>query len=217
MKYLIQIYTGAAADSWERSRESEQDAVSRRVHRDPRDAGRDRRRAAAAGRDGHDRARPGRHARSRPTARSPRPRRRSAATTCSRPTISTRRSSSPRGSRPRGWAARSRCGRWWSADRAGLPRAVGPRARRAGRLPRRLRPRRGGRPGGLRDRRRALAARRHAGEPGRVARWRPRATARSTASAASGRSPHKTQLLEVPEADGATRSRTRRSATSGSS
>ena len=47
-----------------------------------------------------------------------------------------------------------------SAARAGLPRRVGPRARHADRLPRRLRPRRGGRPGGVRDRRRALAARR---------------------------------------------------------
>ena len=50
--------------------------------------------------------------------------------------------------------------------RAGLPRRVGPRPRRADRLPRRLRPRRGGRPGGVRDRRRALAARRHPGNPG---------------------------------------------------
>ena len=39
---------------------------------------------------------------------------------------------------------------------------VGPRPRLPDRLPRRLRPRRGGRPGGVRDRRRALAARRGA-------------------------------------------------------
>ena len=53
--------------------------------------------------------------------------------------------------------------------RAGLPRRVGPRPREPGRLPRRLRPRRGGRAGGVRDRRRALASRRRAGESGRVA------------------------------------------------
>ena len=65
-------------------------------------------------------------------------------------------------SRRRGWAARSRSARSWSGSRprAGLPRRVGPRPRRADRLPRRLRPRRGGRAGGVRDRRRALAARR---------------------------------------------------------
>ena len=44
--------------------------------------------------------------------------------------------------------------------RPGLPRPVGPRPRGPDRLPRRLRPRRGGRAGGVRDRRRALAARR---------------------------------------------------------
>ena len=65
---------------------------------------------------------------------------------------------------------------------------MGPRPREPGRLPRRLRPRRGSRSGGVRDRRRALAARRHARQPGRLARRRPRATGRSTASAASGRS-----------------------------
>ena len=53
---------------------------------------------------------------------------------------------------------------------AGLPRGVGPRARGADRLPRRLRPRRGSRAGGVRDRGRALAARRHAGQPRRLAR-----------------------------------------------
>ena len=46
---------------------------------------------------------------------------------------------------------------------------MGPRARLADRLPRRLRPRRGGRAGGVRDRRRALAARRRPGQPGRLA------------------------------------------------
>ena len=89
----------------------------------------------------------------------------------SRPTTSTPRSSWPRGSRRPAWAARSRCARSWSGSdpRAGLPRPVGPRPRRADRLPRRLRPRRGGRAGGVRDRRGALAARRRPGQPRRLA------------------------------------------------
>ena len=75
--------------------------------------------------------------------------------------------------------------------RAGLPRRVGPRPRRPDRLPRRLRPRRGGRAGGVRDRRRALAARRRA-RATRAPGWsRPRATARSTASAATAPSPRR--------------------------
>ena len=90
---------------------------------------------------------------------------------CSRPTTSTPRSSWPRGSRRPAWAARSRCARSWSGSdpRAGLPRPVGTRPRCADRLPRRLRPRRGSRAGGLRDRRGALAARRSPGQPGRLA------------------------------------------------
>ncbi len=90
----------------------------------------------------------------------------------SRPTTSTRRSRWRRRSPRRAWAARSRSARRWSGEtspRAGLPRAVGVRARCADRLPRRLRPRRGSHAGGVRDRRRALAARRHAGEPRRLA------------------------------------------------
>ena len=99
-------------------------------------------------------------------------RRSTSAVSCSsRPTISTLRSTSPRGSRPRGWAARSRCGRWWrgNAARAGLPRRVGPRPREPRRLPRRLRSGRGRRAGGVRDRRRALAPGRAAGQSGRLA------------------------------------------------
>ena len=46
---------------------------------------------------------------------------------------------------------------------------MGPRRRIPDRLSRRLRPRRGGRPGGVRARCRALAPRRSAGEPARVA------------------------------------------------
>ena len=79
------------------------------------------------------------------TGRSSTRRSTSAAFSSSRPTISTRRSRSRHGSSARGWAARSRSGRWWrrGAARAGLPRRVGPCPRRPGRLPRRLRSRRG--------------------------------------------------------------------------
>ena len=69
------------------------------------------------------------------------------------------------GRRGRGAAAGGAVG----AARAGLPRRVGPRPRQPGRLPRRLRSRRGSRAGGVRGRRRALAARRHAAQSGRVA------------------------------------------------
>ncbi len=71
--------------------------------------------------------------------------------------------------------ADGRCGRGASvggevgAARAGLSRRVGPRPREPGRLPRRLRPRRGSRSGGVRGRRRALASRRHAAQSGRLA------------------------------------------------
>ena len=52
------------------------------------------------------------------------------------------------------WAAPSRCARLWSGSHSGpgLPRRVGPCPRHADRLPRRLRSRRGGGSGGLRDR-----------------------------------------------------------------
>ena len=52
--------------------------------------------------------------------------------------------------------------------RAGVPRRVGPRPRCACRLPRRHRPRRGSRAGGVRDRRRALAARGRPRQPRRL-------------------------------------------------
>ena len=65
--------------------------------------------------------------------------------------------------RPRGGAL--------ALTRAGLPRRVGPCPRHPDRLPRRLRPRRGGRAGGVRDRRRTLAARRRCpSNPGALAR-----------------------------------------------
>ena len=56
-----------------------------------------------------------------------------------------------------------------SGGRRRLPRAVGPRAGDARRAPRRHRAGRGRRPGGVRDRRRALATRRRAGESDRLA------------------------------------------------
>ena len=89
----------------------------------------------------------------------------------SRPTTSTPRSSSQLACRRPGWAVPWRYARSWSADhpRASLPRRVGPRPRRSDRLSRRLRPRRGSRPGGLRLGRRTLAARRDAGESPRLA------------------------------------------------
>src|SRR5712692_8773424 len=67
-------------------------------------------------------------------------------------TTSTRPSTSPPGSPRPGWAAPSRSARWWSAERARrrLPGRVGQRPRCAHRLPRRLRPRRGSRAGGVR-------------------------------------------------------------------
>ena len=73
-------------------------------------------------------------------------------------------------------AARSRSGRWsrgGPADRRGrarVPRGVGPLARLPGAHARRSRPRRGRRPGRVHGRARALAARRRAGQPGRVDR-----------------------------------------------
>ena len=85
-----------------------------------------------------------------------------------------------------------------SAARAGLPRASGAGSSPPGRLPRRLRPRRGGRPGRVRDRGRALAARRHARQPGRAGSSRPRATARSTACAATARSPRRRGCSRCP-------------------
>ena len=76
-----------------------------------------------------------------------------------------------RASRRLASAARSRCVRSLSGSsaRAGLPRRVGAHPRQPDRLPRRLRARRGGRPGGVRRRRRALASRRDAGQPARLA------------------------------------------------
>ena len=85
--------------------------------------------------------------------------------------------------------------------RADLPRPVGPRPRRPDRLPRRLRPRRGGRAGGLRDRGRALAARRRARNPGAwlITTARNRAIDRIRRDRTLA---EKTKLLEVPRGGG---------------
>ena len=143
----------------------------RRLQGDQRDAWRHPRRPDAASRDGDHRPRAGRHdADHRRAVR----RRQGGARRLprfSRPTTSTPRSSSRRACRRPAWAVPWRCARSRSGSdpRAGLPRRVGPRPRRPDRLPRRLRPRRGSRPGGVRGRRRALAPRRDAGEPARLA------------------------------------------------
>ena len=95
---------------------------------------------------------------------------------------------------------RSRCARWWSGSdpRPGLPRRVGTRPRCADRLPRRLRPRRGSHAGGVRHRRRAVAARRRPRQPRRLARRRPPATGPSTASAATARWPRRRGCSRCP-------------------
>ena len=106
------------------------------------------------------------------------------------------------------WAARSRCDRSWSGSdpRAGLPRRVGPRPRQPDRLPRRLRARRGGRSGVVRDRRRALAPRRHADNPRAwlVTTARNRAIDRIRRERTLAA---KTKLLEAPGGHGGNRGR----------
>src|SRR5712692_9755578 len=78
-------------------------------------------------------------------------------------------SRSPRRSRRRA-TARLTCGRWCSADRADVPRALGTGGRRARPGDGGRRSRRGRRPGSVRDRVRALAAGRRPGEPARLDR-----------------------------------------------
>ena len=102
MQYLLQIYSGDAIDAFERLSEDEQKSVMGEYFAISELPGVIGGNAAPAGRDGHDGPGPGRpdaHDR-RPVRR--RPRRSSAATTCSRPMTSTRRSSSRRGSPRRG-------------------------------------------------------------------------------------------------------------------
>ena len=76
-------------------------------------------------------------------------------------------------------------------DRAGLPRRVGPRPRSPGGVPRRLRARRGCRPGRVHDRGRALAEGGRAPPTPEAGSWRPPATGRSTAFAAPARLPRR--------------------------
>ena len=93
---------------------------------------------------------------------------------------------------------------------------MGPRPRRPDRLPRRLRPRRGGRAGGVRCRRRALAARRDAGESPRVAdddRAQPRDRPHPPRPHARGEDPTARRTGHL----GGRRARGQRSRTSGSS
>ena len=175
MKYMLLIHQGTTplpgTEAWESLSQDEQNAVYAAYKAINETPGVTPGPAAAAARDGDDRARAGRQDADhrRPVRRAQGGDRRLPAS--SRPTTSTPRSSWPRGSRRRAWAARSRCARSWSGSdpRAGLPRPVGTRPRCPDRLPRRLRPRRGGRAGGVRDRRGALAARRRPRQPGRLA------------------------------------------------
>ena len=175
MKYMLLIHQGDTptpqTDEWETPLRGRAGRGLRRVQGDQRDPRRHTRRPDAAPRDGDHRAGGGRQDADhrRPVRRAQGGDRRLPAS--SRPTTSTPRSSWPRRSRRPAWAARSRCGRSWSGSdpRAGLPRPVGTSPRCPDRLPRRLRPRRGSRAGGLRGRRGALAARRRSRQPGRLA------------------------------------------------
>ena len=176
MKYMLLIHQGTtptprSPEEWESLSEDEQKAVYAAYKAinetpgvtpgPPAGAPRDGDHRAGAGRQDADHRRPVRRDqggdRRLPLLRGRRPRRRDRA--------------GRRGSRRPAWAARSRCARSWSGSdpRAGLPRPVGPRPRCTDRLPRRLRPRRGSRAGGLRDRRGALAARRSSRQPRRLA------------------------------------------------
>ena len=170
MKYMLLIHQGTTPtphdpDAWDALSDEERNQVYADYQAINQTPGVTPGQRPAAARDGDHRARAGRpHAHDRrPVRRASR--RRSAASSCSRPTTSTRRSSWRRGS-PRpgiGGAIEVRpIAEYVTRPRAGLPRAVGPRPRDPDRLPRRLRPRRGGRAGGVRHRRRALAARRRA-------------------------------------------------------
>ena len=89
MQYALLIYTEARRPRGAQRRGAR--GRDREVLGDPRGARRARRRGAQGGRDRDDGPRAGRRRRSSPTARSPTPRRSSAATTCSRPTTSTPR------------------------------------------------------------------------------------------------------------------------------
>ena len=225
MKYMLLIHQGTTPtprdpEAWDALSQDEQKRRLRRLPGDQRDARRHARRAACSApetattvrvQDGRTLTTDGPFAELKEAIggylllRGRRPRRRDRA----------RRARS----RPRAWAARSRSARSWSGSdpRAGLPRAVGPRPRCADRLPRRLRPRRGGRAGGVRDRRRALAARRRARQPRRAG---SSTTARNRAIDRIRRDrtlAAKTRLLEVPEAAEDDDGRRRPSPTSGSS
>ena len=176
MKYMLLIHQGSTPTPRRRTRgnslsEEEQGAVYAAYKAHQRDPRRDPRPAAAAARDGDDRAGAGRQDadhrrpvrrdqggdRRLPPVRGRRPRRRDRAGRAD--------PGGEHGRRDRGAPDR----RSGSRPRTGLPRPVGPRPRCADRLPRRLRPRRGSRAGGLRDRRGALAARRRAQRPRRLA------------------------------------------------
>ena len=176
MKYMLLIHQGDAPtprdqEAWQRLSEDEQKAGLRRLPGDQPDTGsepgpaagiaRGRDHGARGGRQDADHRRAVRHRQGGPgrlaAVRGRRPRRRDRA-----------RVANPGGApwrRRRGAASRGVT----TPPRADLPRRVGPCPRHPDRLPRRLRARRGGRSGRVRDRRRALASGGDAGQPAGLA------------------------------------------------
>ena len=116
MKYMLLIHQGSTpappSAEWDAAARREQAGRLRRLQGDQRDAGCHAGRRRMQPPETATTVRVRTAGRSPPTGRSPRSRRRSAATCSMRPTTSTPRSSSPRRSRPRDWAARSRSARW---------------------------------------------------------------------------------------------------------
>ena len=214
MKYLLTIYDDESM--WSDAQPGEVNQMmdgyrkfGEEVHGNGRVRGR-----RGAGVDLHrdDRAGARTASASSPTARSRRPRSSSAASTCSTARTSTRRSPTRRRSRSAEGMRRGAAGQRRvfadarrpadAASRPPVPARVGAGGRVADPRPRGLRSRRGGGPGGLDRGARALAARRRAAQPGRVDHRRPRATARSTACAASARCEEKRAQLAALEALG---------------
>ena len=137
MRYLLQIYSAGMIDVFERLPADEQEAIReelRAVERLPGVVGAARLQPVETATTVRVENGAG-AAHRRPVRRREGTRRRLLPRRGGRSRRGDRRS--PRGSRPRGWAARSRCARWWrgSPARAGLPRRVGPRPRQPGRLP----------------------------------------------------------------------------------
>ena len=162
MKYIVLIYHGTTpSPNGRRGRRRRRKSTSglRRLPGDQRAPRRHVRRPAASAPGCDHRAGPGRQAahHRRPVRRDQGGRRRLLGV---RGRGSRRRIELAARFRPPAWAARSRCACacTGSDPRPRLPRTLGARGRRADRLPRRHRPRRGSHAGRLRARRGALAA-----------------------------------------------------------